>query len=179
MRVYRVFPYDPDADAHEPGGTLFAASSAANRLANPSLFSELYVSDSPVGAIAEAFGRLDVWSAMMLQRTGHPYALAAYDVVEDERICNLDNACRLLAYRLNPSDVVATERETTQAWAARIYEADQWIGISWWSRYDSRWQSMGIWDRASLAAIGTPEELSPTHPALVEAASVLPRQILA
>ena len=177
MTAYRVFPYDRAAYAHEPGGALFAPVSSANRIANPSLFCELYLSDSQAGAIAEAFGRFDTWTRERFVHNGKPYALAGYEIADAGAICNLDNAGRLLALHLRPSEVVARNRRVTQAWAARIYEMNQWIGISWWSRYDSRWQSMGIWDRASITVAAPPEELSLTHPALVEAATLLPRRI--
>lgn len=175
MKLYRVFPHDPNVGAHEPGGALFSAPCANNRLSNPSLFSELYFSDSPVGAVAEAFGRLDVWSSTVLERNGRRYALAAYEFNDEERLCDLDDAARLLALRLKPSRVVARDRRVTQAWAARIYGMRKWSGIAWWSRYDSRWQSVGIWDRKRVTVVGETEELTLEHPMITEAATILPR----
>jgi hypothetical protein len=54
----------------------------------------------------------------------------------------------------------------------------KWIGIAWWSRYDSRWQSLGLWSRKQLRLKGDPEVLSVEHSAVQEAATLLPRHLV-
>jgi len=177
MRLYRVFPFEPSAPLMDPGGALFAPRSAAGRIANLDLYSELYFSSTTAAALSEAFGRLDTWTASMLVRDGRPYALAEFQLSDNTRICNLDNAARLLSYDLMPSDVVASDRSVTQAWAARIYGARKWSGISWWSRYESRWQSIGLWQRKGLRLHKSPEILSLDSAAVHEEATLLPRRL--
>ena len=177
MILYRVFPYDSSAPPTESGGALFAPHSSAGRIANPDLYSELYLSTTAAGALSEAFGRLDTWRASTLVYEPWPYALAEFELDDNARICNLDNAGRLLSYELAPSEVVARDRNVTRAWAARIYRAKKWNGIAWWSHYESRWQSMGLWQRRGLRLLRTPEPLSLAHAAVRDAAVLLPRRI--
>jgi hypothetical protein len=177
MKLYRVFPFDAEARPSEPGGALFAPYGGNGRIANPNLYRELYVSSTAVGALSEAFGRLDTWTSAMFAGGSGPAALASYELPDQAEICELDNAGPLLAYDLRPSDVVARERSVTQAWATRIYQSGKWIGIAWWSGYDSRWRSLGIWNRRQLRLIGGPELLSVDHAAVREAAALLPRRL--
>jgi hypothetical protein len=177
MRLYRVFPFDPSAPLTEPGGALFAPRSSMGRIANLDLYSELYLNTTAVGALSEAFGRLDTWTSTMLDDERRRYAVAEFELSDDAAICNLDSAGRLLSYELAPSDVVALDRSVTQAWAARIYRTKKWIGIAWWSRYDSRWQSIGLWQRRDLRLVKTPEVLYLEHAAVRKAATLLPRRL--
>jgi hypothetical protein len=178
MRLYRAFPFDAEAKPSEPGGALFAPRGPAGRIANPKLYTELYVSSSAAGALSEAFGRLDTWTEEMLALRDRPYALATYELRDDRAaVCDLDNAARLLAYDLHPSEVVAGDRSVTQAWAARVYSSGKWAGISWWSRYDSRWRSLGLWNRKHLRLNDRPERLTIRHAAVREAADLLPRRL--
>jgi hypothetical protein len=175
MTLYRVFPYDAAAPPLQPGGALYAPLGAAGRIANPDLYNELYLSNSAVGALSEAFGRFDTWTQEMFVQGDRPYALATYELPDRAVICDLDSAGRLLAYDLRPSDVVARERSVTQAWAARIHRSRKWIGIAWWSRYDSRWRSLALWNRKQLRLKLGPEVLALDHAAVREAAASLPR----
>lgn len=177
MRLYRVFPFDSAASTTEPGGALFAPHGRAGRIANPDLYHELYCSTSATGAVSEAFGRLDVWTAETFVRYERPYALAELEFDHAVRICELDNVGRLLSYELVPSDVVASDRAVTRGWAARIYKTRKWVGISWWSRYDSRWHSAALWQRRGLRVVKPPQPLSVEHPAVLKAAALLPRRL--
>jgi hypothetical protein len=175
MTLYRVFPYDPAAPLSQPGGALYTPFGAAGRIANPDLYNELYLSNSAVGALSEAFGRFDTWTQEMFAQGDRPYALATYELPDRIAICDLDNPGRLLAYDLRPSNVVARDRSVTQAWAARIHRSNKWIGTAWWSRYDSRWRSLGLWNREQLRLEQDPEVLGIEHAAVQEAAALLPR----
>ncbi|MFY9738728.1 MAG: hypothetical protein WAK11_06700 [Candidatus Cybelea sp.] len=175
MTLYRAFPYDAAASPSHPGGAFYTPLGAAGRIANPDLYNELYLSDSAVGAVSEAFGRFDVWTKAMFVQGDRPYALATYELPDRAAICDLDSAGRLLAYDLRPSNVVAHERSVTQAWAPRIYASKKWIGIAWWSRYDSRWRSLALWNRKQLRLKRAPEVLGMDHATVQEAAALLPR----
>ena len=128
MRVFRVLPFDPDAAEDEPGGVFFRPPGGKNRADSPTLsYSCLYVSDSAAGAIAEVFGRFDMWDRALVEARpaslllpNSSFALVTYELADDARVCDLNSAERLLEYRLRPSDVVTRDRAVSQAWAAKI-----------------------------------------------------------
>jgi hypothetical protein len=45
------------------------------------------------------------------------------------------------------------------------------------ARYDSRWRSLGLWNRKLLRLKGDPEILSLEHAVVQEAAALLPRDV--
>lgn len=148
---------------------------------NPDRYSSLYVGDSAAGAVAEAFGWAATWSRGMLR--GHPSLLgSAQALVEYEAddaalsICDLDDARRLVVLALRPSEVVTRDRAVTQAWAAQIFDAGGFAGVRWWSYYDPRWGSLGLWDVGGLT-VAQVTPLTLEHPAVVAAAAVLNRPL--
>ena len=78
--------------------------------------------------------------------------------------------------KLRPSEIVLRDYMRTRAWARRIYEQRKWSGIGWWSYYDSRWTSFGLWDISKLA-VSDVEILTLDHPALLEASRMIVRPI--
>jgi RES domain len=177
VTLYRVFPFDANARPSEPGGATFVPRSSGNRISNPELHDEMYLSNTPAAALGEAFGRFDTWTEAIFTQMGKSFALATFEMPDGAAICDLDDAGRLLAYELSPSEVVARDRSVTKIWAARIYQSKKWLGIAWWSRYNSRWRSVGLWSRRQLRLRGGPEVLSTEHSAVQEAAALLPRRL--
>jgi hypothetical protein len=179
--VYRVFPFQRDAAPDAPGGALYVPPQGSGRLDNPGVFSVLYVSDAAPGAIAEVFGRFPEWTPAILRGSptlpGSTQALASFRLPEDAPICNLDDAIQLGQLGLRPSDVVSREYSRTRTWALRIYQERQWIGVRWWSYYDPRWSSIGLWDRRGLA-VENIQELRLDDAALVEAGRAIARRIV-
>ena len=150
MRLYRVFPYLRSAEAGAPGHPLYLPPCGGGRLDNPTLYTVLYASDSQVGAVAETFGRRAEWSKDMLSGIhsvrGSRRALVEFDVEDDADVCNLDSAAKLVELALRPSDVVTRNRRITQAWAHAIFSMKRYIGARWWSYYNPRFSSYGIWN---------------------------------
>ena len=181
IALYRVFPYLATAAADEPGGALYRPPQGGGRLDNPSAYSLLYLSDAESGAIAEAFGRFPEWTAGMLGESpslpGSVRAIARYRLPAESRVCNLDDPQRLLALGLRPSDVVSRDYAHTRAWALRLYRQGAWIGIRWWSYYDPRWASFGLWKTGSLKVTDV-TRLSLSHPALLEAGNTIARRVI-
>jgi len=180
--LWRVCFYLPGVrDPARPGHPLYVHPQQTGRLDNPDLYRTLYASDSPAGACAEAFGSLPTWRGSMLRGRpdlpGSVRALAGIDVPDDVAPCALDDPRRLLALDLRPSLVLTRDRAVTQAWARRLFRSQRWAGVSWWSYYDSRWTSVGLWarDRIRLAHVETLTGLD--DPALREAAEVLCRPL--
>lgn len=177
-RLFRVFPWIRSARRRGPGHPLFTAPiQGAGRVDNPEHYPTVYASDSPAGAIAEAFGNHAIWSPQLLQGPpdlpGSVRALVALDAKKIE-VLDLDDARELVRRELRPSAVVSRERAVTQRWALEAFREKRWGGVRWWSYYDPRWGSFGVWHWSNLHALEI-APLTPEHPALVEAASVLSR----
>ena len=138
----------------------------------------LYLSTSPVGAVVEVFASLAIWGPKMLVSPTIPGAsrsLGRYKLADSAKILDLDDAEALRALGIRPSEVVTPDRAVTQRWARRVVDERRWDGVRWWSFYDSRWHSYGLWERRNLEVIDV-ERLALDHPAVVEAATVLRRQ---
>jgi hypothetical protein len=176
--LYRVLPWLPDAPDGEPGHPLFVPGLAAGRIDNPEHYLALYCSDGPAGACAEAFDYKPAWDAAMLRGApslpGSVKALATYTLDDVTPVCDLDDAGRLVALGLRPSQVVTRDRTVTRAWALRLFAEAIWCGVRWWSYYDPRWGSHGIWG-IDLLSVNVVEPLTLRHPALLESSEVLNR----
>jgi hypothetical protein len=150
-------------------------------LDNPDLFVVLYCSDSPAGAIAEAFGRFPKWTPAVLEGSpglpGSTRALARYRLADDARLCDLDDPEQLQTLDLRPSDVVSRDYARTRAWARRIFKQHIWAGVRWWSYYDPRWASVGLWETDRLT-IEEVRKLRLDDAALLEASRVIVRRVV-
>lgn len=186
--LYRVFPLVASAAPAEPGGALHVPPQGGGRLDNPELYAVLYLSDAASGAIAEAFRRFPEWPPAILRGSpslpGSVRAIARYRLADDapkpgprSALCDLDDPEQLQRLGLRPSDVVSRDYGRSRAWARRIHEQRTWIGIRWWSCYDPRWASVGLWEFDRLAL----EEVRPLRlddPALIEASRTIARRII-
>jgi hypothetical protein len=103
-------------------------------------------------------------------------AIATFDLDKATEICDLDDASRLVALGLRPSQVVTRDRQVTQSWALAIFQQQRFGGIRWWSYHDPRWGSHGVWETSKLQLQGV-EPLTLDHVALIEAAAVLNRRV--
>lgn len=179
--LYRVLPFLSNARPDEPGGALYVPRLGGGRLDNPELYSVLYLSDAASGAIAEAFGRFPEWTPAVLAGSpslpGGTRAIARYRLSEEAHLCDLDDPEQLKRLRLRPSEVVSRDYSRTRLWAGRIYEKRQWIGVRWWSYYDPRWASVGLWDIGRLE-VEEIRSLRLDDPALVEASRTIARRII-
>jgi hypothetical protein len=179
--LYRVLPFLPNARPDEPGAALYVPRQGGGRLDNPELYSVLYLSDGASGAIAEAFGRFPEWTPAILAGSpslpGSTRAIASYRLADETPLCDLDDPEQLKRLGLRPSEVVSRDYGRTRAWARRIYEQRQWIGVRWWSYYDPRWASVGLWDIGRLE-VEDVQSLRLDDPALVEASRTIVRRII-
>lgn len=175
-RLHRVFLLRAGARAGEPGHPLHVPASrqGRGRIDNPDLYSTLYVSDAPAGAVAEAFGRIPMWTTAMFSVSDAVRALVTYRLSGDDRVLDLDDPAVLASHDIRPSRVVTRDRVVTQAWAYAIYRERRWAGVRWWSYYDSKWASVGLWDMKGLHVLEV-EPLGRDHPAVEEAGEVLAR----
>jgi hypothetical protein len=179
--LYRVFPYVATAAVDEPGGAVYVPPQGAGRLDNPGSYSILYLSDSPAGAIAEAFGRFPEWSGAILEGApslpGSVRGMARFQLPDDVPICNLDDPVLLQTLGLRPSDVVSRDYTRSREWARRIYEQGRWFGARWSSYYDSQWASVGMWNISRLE-LEDVVILRLDDPALLDASRTIARRIV-
>lgn len=178
--LFRVFPWASASREGSPGDALFVPGLGGGRIDNPDRYLALYLSDSAGGACAEAFAYKPVWDVGMLRGPpglpGSVQALATYSLDPDVAVCDLDDASRLVELDMRPSHVVTRDRAATRAWALRIFREQRWGGIRWWSYYDPRWGSHGIWATEDLTVVAV-DALALDHPAMLEAAEVLNRPL--
>jgi hypothetical protein len=139
----------------------------------------MYLSDRAEGAVGEAFGNFAEWSEDLFE--GPPVlpesrrSLGIYDLDDDAPILDLDDPDALLRLRLRPSDVVARDRRTSQAWALRVYQEGKWAGIKWWSRWEPSWGSYALWEVTRLR-VHDVMRLSGDHLAVAKASRHLNRR---
>jgi len=180
---WRVTNWHPDArDPSDNGHPLYVwPYQGKGRVDDPDGdYSVLYVGDSPQGAIAETFGRYAEWSATLLatpRKTPKGTVKALIQYRGDPAILDLDDPIELSQLGLRPSGVVSRRRAQTQQWARAIYDKEEHQGISWWSYYDPRWASFGLWDYSGLSVVGTPTPLDMGNPLVQEAADIIKRVI--
>jgi hypothetical protein len=180
VTLQRVFPYDHRAAPIDPGGALYVPSaSGLSRIDNPDLYDVLYVTRDPAAAVAEAFGRYDLWqAATFVHSAGLPFALATYDLADDVRILDLNDVDALKSIGVTrPTDVVTQDRSKTQAWARAIFVAGGYAGVQWWSFYNPDWPIIGLWDRTRLDIRAMPVILTPASVAVLDAAAAIVRQV--
>ena len=165
---------------------LFRPAGGKNRADSPAqdVYRCLYVGNTIEGSIAEAFGRFDMWDSDVIEADpatpfvpGSRFALAAYDLAVSADVCVLDDAATLLREGLRPSHVVTRDRSITQAWASRIQAGGAYCGVSWWSYYDSLWQSIALWDVSQLSQVGSPQILSVRDAEVQRAAAAIVRRL--
>ena len=183
MRLFRVFDYDARVSDDAPGGAKYVPPQGSGRLDNPEAYLVLYACRQAAGAVAERFRRapyLHRWSRDVLRppiyAPDSARSLVTYELHDAARVCDLDDGRALLERAIRPSQVVSFDLGVTQRWALSIYGEGRWSGIGWWSRMDSRWANVAVWDVAQLDVLAI-ETLRLDHPALVEAADVLDIEI--
>jgi hypothetical protein len=178
--LYRVFPYLAQARPGEPGHPLYIPPQGGGRLDNPDLYAVLYASSAEAGAVAESFGRFPEWKPAILEGSpalpGSSRAIGHYRLPDAVRTCDLDDPVQLGALGLRPSDVVSRDYARTRAWARRIFADGGWAGIRWWSYYDPRWTSFGVWETGALSLVDV-RVLRLDDGALAEAARTIARPI--
>jgi hypothetical protein len=170
-----VIPVAAGARRGRPYHPLFVPPATGTaRIDNPDRYRVLYLSGSAAGAVAEAFGRFARWGPFLLDHpAGHRRRVVTYELAEPAAVLDLDDARALLDRRLRPSDVVTRERTVTQRWAAAVHDEARWSGVRWWSYYDPRWSSVGLWATEALTVVEVAEIEGSAG--LEEAAAVLLR----
>jgi hypothetical protein len=178
--VWRVLPVDPAAATDAAGGPLWFPREyqGAARHDNPEAYGCLYVSQTPVSAVAEAlapFRGRGALTAAMLERAGRALSLVALDLREPHGLLDLDEPDTLAAEGLRPSGVATRVRATTQRDALRLFHGHRRAtGLRWWSTIEASWINLTIFDRARRRLrVRSVELLGAEHEAVRGAAAEL------
>lgn len=180
MILWRLLPLAPDVAPSSPGGALWFPRElqGTGRHDNPDRYGCLYLSESPISAVAEAMAQFrgaGVLSQGMLVRANLPLALVQVGCEDDRKLIDLDDPVILSRTQLRPSQVATKARAVTQAYAARIFDAHPAaVGLRWWSTLESSLTNFTLYDRAApaLRLVGV-EPLTLEHSATREAADLL------
>lgn len=175
LALHRVFPWDQRAPAGAPFSPSFVPAQQGSGRFDLADGPVLYLGESAEHAVGEMLQgfRGRPFHAGALRRFGHPLALVRVDVPDDlaAGIVDLDDPARLLALGLHPSDVVSDDGSRTRAIAAQLSDAGA-TGLRWWSKLSGDWHGVVLFlARAPVArlVLGTPELMSPAHPAVAAA----------
>jgi hypothetical protein len=186
--IYRVFPYLPAAVPGEPGHPLYLHyPQGQGRLDNPSNYDTWYFATTPEAAVGEVLGDHSVWgddNFVFPQLPGARRVLGVFQIADDTKLLDLDDARAMLDRGLRPTQVIARNRAVTQGWALAVFgERDDtggrcWDGIRWWSFQRPHWTVIGLWYSAEehlRHELVDVEQLSIDHPAVRDAAHSLAR----
>ncbi len=204
MILWRLLPWQRESPPGDPGGALWFPRElqGTGRHDNPDRYGCMYASELAISAVAEALAPFRGAGSLvpgMLVRAGAALALARIDlggggliadagevadpgvdgtsaVAEGEGLLvDLDDPRTLQKSRLYPSVVATRRRSVTQAYAARLFDAQpNAVGLRWWSTLEASLINVTLFDRAGPhMSVVDIEELTVEHAAVREAAELL------
>lgn len=178
--LWRVFPWDPDADPGDPFSPSYVPPcTGRGRFDLPLELSRvLYLAELPEHAVAEG---LQPWRNRTL-RPGHlrradrPLALVRVRVSGQGPSDTVDlcDPHRLVELDIPPDRVAAGDRRTTQPLARRAWDAGH-TGLRWWSVFRGEWHGAVLFVRRLRGRLeyGEPERLTLETDAVRAAAATL------
>lgn len=160
--LFRLFPWDPAADASSPGGALFnpRAQQGNGRHDNPDLYGALYVARVEVSAVAEwlaGFRGQTLVPDDFARTDGRRWALVGLDDTALPGIVDLDDPSELAARGLRPSRLATRKRATTQDVARRLFNEGT-PGFGWWSTLEASWPNVTLFAERALDALSVADE---------------------
>lgn len=184
LRLFRCYPRAAGARPRKPGHWSYLPRPQFHgRWDNCDLFDSWYFSRTAVGAVAESFYNKRRWiPEVFLTPAGEPRALAEFRYTGAEPL-DLDDAAMLVRLGVRPSEIVVQDLGVTQGIARRVFEtaAPERGGLAWWSSQMPSETSVMLWGAGGAAPSGLElvgiQSLSSEHPAVVEAAARLYRQL--
>jgi hypothetical protein len=183
LRLWRVFPWDPRADAGAPFSPSFVPEpSGHGRFDLPSGVSPVvYFAESPAHAVAEL---IHPWRGQTiddrhLTRAGRRLALVEAGLGADEArdlgdLCDPETLVRL---DVAPDRVASRLRTVTQPIARRVWDSGA-AGLRWWSRFWGDWHTTVVFGRRAETSTAplefdAPVPLTIDHPAVEESCDAL------
>lgn len=155
--LFRLFPWDPAADASSSGGALFnpRAQQGNGRHDNPDLYGALYTARVEVSAIAEwlvAFRGQSLAADDFVRTDDRSWALVGLDDAALRGIVDLDDPVELAARGLRPSRIATRMRATTQDVARGLFN-EGIPGFGWWSTLEASWPNVTLFAERALDAL--------------------------
>jgi hypothetical protein len=178
---WRVFPWDPRAEAGQQFSPSFVPSSqGSGRFDLPGRSAGvLYLAETQDHAVAELIQgmRGNVLEAEDLTRWNRELALVSVEI-EDQIVAKVADLCDpaiLQTLVLRPDLLAARERAVTQGLSQAVLDAG-YSGLRWWSAFIGEWHGTVLFleslDPETLI-YGEPEVLDLSHAAVREAAAIL------
>lgn len=138
----------------------------------------MYLSESPVSAVAEQLARFRgrAFHAAFLRRRGQSLALGRYRLSDTRTVRDLDDPAVLVSERLRPSQVATRQRTVTQATAAAVFDSDANCGgLRWWSTLEASWINVTLFAErvAEDLAVDPPAVLTTGTHAVIDACGAL------
>jgi len=175
-----VFPWDPAArEGNRFSPNHIPEPTGRGRFDLPrSLSPVLYSAETPDHAVGEL---LQPWRGRSLQasyllRAGLPLALVEVKVPASVTgdLADLCDADYLAGTRTGPDTAASRSRHLTHPVARAAWEAGH-TGLRWWSSFWGDWHTVVLFTARTKGTLGfgTPEVLTPHHPAVLEAADLL------
>ena len=134
----------------------------------PDRYGALYVTESPVSAIAEQLARFRgrPFRPAMLIRRGRPLAMVRYELGDECQLVDLDDPATLLEASLRPSQVATRVRHVTRQIATEMFaERSAACGLRWWSTLEASWINVTLFAerarrelRAGEISLMTPDD---------------------
>ena len=168
------------AGLRDEGGALYVPRErqGIGRHDNPEHYGALYLTRSPISAVAEriqGFRGHSITDDDLRRRGTDHLALVAFDDGALGPLVDLDDPHELVARALRPSQVATRERATTRAIALDLFTQGH-VGLTWWSALEASWTNATLFaERAldRLAVASDPEPLTISHPVLRSAAEAM------
>ena len=179
FRLWRVFPFDPAAQAGEPFSPSYITpnqTSGRFDLAGQPLV--LNLAESPGHAVAEQIQQRHGQRLEPADLSEDGKCLAVVEVTvaaESSSIADLCEPRELIRYGCRPDELMSRHVACTQSLSRRLYEAGP-RGFRVWSALTGDWRCTVLFmDRIPMGSIvfGEPTMLTLDHPAVAEAAEVL------
>ena len=180
-RLWRSFPWDPEAAEDAPFSAAFVPSNQGHsRFDLPGRpAGVVYLAETPDHAIGEWIARFrgQALTEADLERNGRARALVSVELRDASRgrIADLCDPAELTRYGLRADQLAVRDRAVTQGIAARLYDAGL-TGLRWWSALFGDWHTVVLFrDRLPTDALayGTPEVVDFSTHALARAADWL------
>lgn len=179
--LWRVFPWDPHADAGTPFSPSWLPSQSGHGrfdLARRADASTWYFAEAPEHAVAERIQDLrnrTLFDEALFER-GYRLALVAVEIAGDPTPVDLCDPRELARRGIAPDRLAYRDRDVTRRIAADLHADRTVTGLRWWSAFFGEWHTTALFsDRVGEAELrfGEPEALHLDTAAVVAAAAAL------
>jgi hypothetical protein len=180
LTLWRAFPWDPAAAPGDPFSPLhIQTGQTSGRFDLHDRPPVLYLGESAEHALGELLQgfRGRAIGVAHLKRRGRPLAVVEVRVPATiaGTVVDCTDPSALSLHDIRPDRLASHDRGVTQAIARRLYGSGV-PGFRWWSALTGDWHNVVLFaDQAPASAleVGTPEQVTPAHPALARCAAML------